>query len=162
MSVRSPSKLKGIFAELRQKIASGVFKAGERLATPSEVSKAFECSVGMAGRAISTLIHEGLVEQRPGPGTRVIKNVTDGRSVDPDAFALIYPGEQHKGIWRTDKVFQDAAREAGRRVVMPTTGLDFQKETEFVGRLSGFDVRGTAVSPIIRNIFPNTVESYQQ
>jgi DNA-binding LacI/PurR family transcriptional regulator len=149
MHVRSPSKLNGIFTDLRQKIASGVFKEGEHLPTTTELSKAFECSVGMAGKAIAMLIHEGLVEQRRGLGTRVIKNVTEGRSVQLDAFAFIYPGEQHEGIWRTAKGFQDAAREAGRRVVMLTTGLDFQKETEFVGRLSEFDVRGAAVFPII-------------
>jgi DNA-binding LacI/PurR family transcriptional regulator len=107
-----------------------------------------ECSVGMAGKAIAMLIHEGLVEQRQGLGTRVLKNVREDRSAQLDAFAFIYPSELHEGIWRTARGFQDAAREAGRRVVMLSTGLDFQKETEFIARLSEFDVRGAAVFPI--------------
>jgi len=49
------------------------------------------------------------------------------------------------------KGFQDAAKEAGRRVVMLSTGLDYQKETEFIARLSEFDVRGAVVYPIIPN-----------
>src|SRR5690606_18859873 len=52
-------------------------------------------------------------------------------------------------IWRTVKGFQDAARDAKRRVVMLTTGLDYEKETDYLFKLSEFDVRGTVIYPIV-------------
>jgi DNA-binding LacI/PurR family transcriptional regulator len=98
---------------------------------------------------LALLVHEGFVERKARAGTTVTYGATEPALTQLDAFAFIYPSEQHEGIWRTVKGFQDAAREAGRRVVMLTTGLDYQKETEFLSRLSEFDVRGAVVYPII-------------
>jgi len=138
-------KVKGIYDDLRQKILGGTFQKGDRLPTTAELSKAFGCSVGMVSKAISMLIHDGIVEQRRGLGTRVIKT----QSVQLDAYAFIYPSEQHEGIRRIAQGFQEAARLAERRVVMVSVGMDFRKEGEIVGRLGEFDVRGAVVYPVL-------------
>jgi len=102
-------------------------------------------------KAFGLLVHDGLVERKARAGTHVLRNsiAAEHAKVHLDAFAFIYPSEQHEGIWRAVKGFQDAARDCGRRVVMLTTGLDYKKEAELVGRLSEFDVRGAVVYPII-------------
>jgi DNA-binding LacI/PurR family transcriptional regulator len=148
MNVRSQNKLVGIYTDLREKITSGVFKKGDRLPTTSDLSKAMGCSVGMAGKAVAMLLQEGLVEQRQGLGTRVIKNVGEDRSGQLDAFAFIYPSNKHEGICRVLQGFHDAAGEADRRVVALRYGTDFQKEIEFVSRLSEFDARGVVIYPL--------------
>jgi len=145
MSLRSTSRLKGIYADLRQKITGGIFKEGDRLPTTEELAKAFECSVGMASKAIAMLVNEGLVEQRRGLGTRVLKS----HSVRLDAVAFIYPSEQHEGTRRIGQGFQDAAHEVDRRVIMLSTGTDYRKEGEIIGRLGEFDVKGAVVYPVL-------------
>mgnify|MGYP001317666836 CR=1 FL=1 len=117
----------------------------------SELAERFRCSLGTVSKALALLAHEGFVERKARAGTTVTYGF---RETSPgvgtlDALAFIYPSEQHEGVWRTVKGFQDAAREAGRRVVMLTTGLDYQKEVEYVSRLSEFDVRGAVIYPVI-------------
>jgi len=145
MSDRSPSKQKDVYDDLRQKIAGGIFKEGDLLPTTQELSKAFKCSVGMVSKAITRLIHEGLVEQRRRLGTRVIKN----RSVQLDAVAFIFPSEHHEGIRRIGQGFQEAAHAVQRRVVMLSTGTDYHQEGEIIGRLDEFDVKGAVVYPVL-------------
>jgi GntR family transcriptional regulator of arabinose operon len=149
--VRSPKKTQAIYTRLREEILSGVWAAGSKLPNETELAQQFNCSLGTVSKALALLVHEGFVERKARAGTTVIYGTEQSPSAlgQLDAFAFIYPSEQHEGIWRTVKGFQDAAREAGRRVVMLTTGLDYQKETEFVSRLSEFDVRGAVIYPVI-------------
>ncbi|MEJ0000598.1 MAG: hypothetical protein WDO13_16415 [Verrucomicrobiota bacterium] len=99
------------------------------------------------------LVQEGLIERKPRAGTRVIRRV--GRSapaaLDLDACAFVCPGDEHEGVWRTARGFQQAAFHAGRRTLMLSTGTDFRKEAEIVGRLGEFNVRGAALFPVITN-----------
>ncbi|HSI07045.1 MAG: LacI family DNA-binding transcriptional regulator [Rariglobus sp.] len=152
MASRTPQKLSNIHAELRQRILSGDWKVGEKLPKEGELAAKFECSLGTVSKAMALLAHEGLVERRPRAGTRVLGNTPNAagravRSAELDAYAFIYPSEQHEGIWRTVKGFQHAAHDAQRRVLMLTSGLDYSKEAEFIGRLGEFDVRGAVVYP---------------
>ncbi len=149
--VRPPKKLHAIYGALREEIVAGIWTVGSKLPNETEIAQRFGCSLGTVSKALALLVHEGFVERRARAGTTVIYGTAESSAAlgQLDAFAFIYPSEQHEGIWRTVKGFQDAAREAGRRVVMLTTGLDYQKETEFIARLSEFDVRGAVVYPII-------------
>jgi DNA-binding LacI/PurR family transcriptional regulator len=147
--VRPPKKLHAVYTQLREEISSGEWKSGTKLPNETEIAHRFECSLGTVSKALALLVHEGFVERKARAGTTVVYGSAVSTSTQLDAFAFIYPSEQHEGIWRTVKGFQDAAREAGRRVVMLTTGLDYQKETEFISRLSEFDVRGAVVYPIL-------------
>ncbi len=149
--VRSPKKTHAVYTRLREEIIAGTRAAGSKMPNETELARQFDCSLGTVSKALAVLVHEGFVERKARAGTTVIYGTdkTSGSHSQLDAFAFIYPSEQHEGIWRTVKGFQDAAREAGRRVVMLTTGLDYQKETEFIARLPEFDVRGAVVYPII-------------
>lgn len=147
--VRPPKKLQAIYSQLREGIVSGEWPTGTKLPNETEIAQRFDCSLGTVSKALALLVHEGFVERRARAGTTVIYGSVDPAASQLDAFAFIYPSEQHEGIWRTVKGFQDAAREVGRRVVMLTTGLDYQKESEFIARLSEFDVRGAVVYPFI-------------
>ena len=149
MPLRSPHKVSAIHDELRQKILNGEWREGVKLPTESELAVQFDCSTGTVNKAMALLAHEGFVERRARAGTRVLGLGGRGESsaVELDSYAFIYPSEQHEGIWRTVKGFQEAAHAASRRVLMFTTGTDYHKEAEYISRLSEFRVRGAIVYP---------------
>ena len=136
---------------LRQAILDGVWKAGERLPSEIELAARFHCSAGTINKAAALLAHEGLIERRRRTGMRVLNT----KAKDPprggrlDAFAFIHPSELHDCIFRTVRGFHAEASEGGRRVVTLTTGSDFRKEAEFIGRLSEFDVKGVVIDPLL-------------
>mgnify|MGYP001312247379 FL=1 len=149
---RSSPKVEAIHAELRQSLLNGVWKAGDRIPTETELAARFECSPGTINKAVALLVHEGLIERGRRTGMRVLRNSAApalGNGVELDAFAFIYPSERHEGIHRMARGFQDAALERGRRLVMLPTGTDYNKEAEFIGRLAEFDVKGAVVVPLI-------------
>ena len=150
MSARTSKKLETIHADLRDKILTRQWREGDRLPTETELAAHFGCAIGTVSKAIALLAHDGFVKRRTRLGTQVVWSPGKSNVTQLDSFAFIYPSEQHEGIWRTVKGFQDAARERERRVVMLTTGTDYRKEAEYVGRLSEFDVRGAVVYPILQ------------
>jgi len=151
MQLGMHSKVENVYRALEDRIFKGVWPVGTFIPPEGELMGEFACGRSTVGTAIARLAHEGLVERRKRAGTRVLRNsIERGSSLKSlDAFAFIYPSEQHEGIWRTVKGFQDAALEADRRVMMLSTGADYAKEAEFIGRLSEFDVRGAVVYPIL-------------
>ncbi len=153
MEIERPakSKLGEIFALLRGRISSGEWKVGAQLPTEIELANEFCCHRSTVSKALAQLAHEGLVERRRKTGTRVIRD-RESRgpaAVELDAFAFIYPSEQHEGIWRTVKGFQGAASKEQRRIVTLTFGTDYQKEAELIARLREFDIRAAAIYPLI-------------
>jgi len=147
--IHAPKKVTAVYSCLREEILSGKWAFGVKLPKESEIATRFDCSLGTVSKALGLLVHEGFVERRARAGTTVTYGAEVPDESQFDSVAFIYPSEQHEGIWRTVKGFQDAARETGRRVMMLTTGLDYQKEAEYIARLSEFDVRGAVVYPII-------------
>lgn len=147
--VRPPKKLQKVYDQVRKEILEGHWAVGDKLPGEPEMAEKFACSPGTVSKALTLLAHEGFVKRRARAGTTVLEGPEEKARTQLDAFAFIYPSEQHEGVWRTVKGFQAAANEAGRRVVMLTTGLDYQKETEFIARLSEFDVRGAVIYPIV-------------
>jgi len=145
------TKADAIQAELRREILNQEWKVGDKLPSDGVLAERFGCSIATASKAVSLLAHDGLVERRPRAGTRVVRNTPEPESTAPqlDSFAFIYPSEQHEGIWRTVRGFQDAANASGRRVIMLSTGSDYRKEAEYISRLSEFDVRGAVIYPVI-------------
>lgn len=145
----SSSKIGLIQTELQQGILRKQWKVGEKLPTEVELARHFGCSVGTVNKAVSLLAHNGMVERKPRMGTRVLSNSMSGSGVKLDAFAFICPSDQHEGVWRAMKGFQQAAQENGRRMLMLTAGTDYQKEVEIIGRLAEFDVLGAALYPVV-------------
>jgi GntR family transcriptional regulator of arabinose operon len=149
------NKLERIHTEMRDRIISGKFQVGEPLPIENQLAAEFGCSIGTISKALALLKHEGFIERRTRAGTRVINrsgivsNPLPTKDLALDAFALIYPTQQHEGIWRNVRGFQEAAREASRRTVMLSVGLDLRKETELIARLAEFDVKGAVIYPVL-------------
>lgn len=155
MQAESVKKLDQVYAEIEKRLLSGQWKVGERIPTESALAGEFGCSMGTVSKAIARLTHThaGVLERRTRGGTRVMRDIREaaggGASLDLDAFAMVFPGEPHEGIWAVVRGFQQAAQAVGRRAVLLTSGPDVRKEAEIIGRLAEFDVKGAAVYPIL-------------
>jgi DNA-binding LacI/PurR family transcriptional regulator len=153
--VASPSKtkLECAFQNLQQRILEGTWKCGERIPTEAELALELGLSQGTVNKALARLAHDGLVERKRCGGTRVLRNSPRHERPRPqlDAVAFVYPSEQHEGIRRIVQGFQEAAHAVERRVVMLSTGTDYHKEGEIIGRLDEFDVKGAVVCPVLPN-----------
>ena len=151
MAVRKIKKLDLVFNELERRILNKVWKVGDQIPPEQALAAEFKCSRSTIGMAIAQLDHGGLVERRVRTGTHVISN-TPNRQTAPlqlDACAFIYPSEQHEGVARMVKGFQQAAHELDRRVVLMSTGANIQKESEIISRLGEFDVKGAVIFPMM-------------
>lgn len=149
----SLTKQSFVFAQLYNRISTGVWVVGDQIPTEEELAAEFQCSRGTVGRAIARLVQERLVERRTRSGTRVIRTALPGNpaSIDLDACAFIYPGDQHEGGWRMLRGFQQSAFAVKRRTLTLSAGTDFRQEAEIVGRLSEFNVKGAVLFPVITN-----------
>ncbi|PAW77806.1 MAG: hypothetical protein B9S32_09390 [Verrucomicrobia bacterium Tous-C9LFEB] len=162
MATTVSAKLEQVYTPLREGILSGRWKVGDRIPTENELSAEYHCSRGTVGRALARLVQEGLVERRTSDGTRVIRTELSP-SVTPlelDACAFVYPSQRHEGMWRTLLGFQEAADVVARRVVSLSTGTDFRKEAEIIGRLDDFSVLGAVLLPVI--LGPKEMAYYTQ
>ncbi len=139
---------------LLERIESGIYPQGECLPTESELAEELAVSRGTVSKALASLVHLGLVERRPRVGTKVVERT--GAPVPAkhnlNAFAFIYPGEHHPGIWQIVSGFNEAAQSVGRRTLLLSVGSDFEKEAQILNHLSDFNVRAVAVYPLIVNV----------
>jgi len=147
--VSTQRKTTVIHAVLREEILGGVWAVGGQLPNEVEMARRFGCSAGTVNKAVALLVHEGLVVRKNRSGTRVISNslTPHPRQAQLDAFAFIYPSDKHESIWRTVSGFQDAARDAGRRILTLTTAADQRRDAELFSRLEEFDVKGAVIYP---------------
>jgi len=145
------SKSDCVYDALAERIRDGTWPVDCVIPSEMELSLEFACSRSTIGKAVARLVHEGLVERKRRAGTRVVRNSPGGgrHAVELDAFAFICPSQQHEGIRRIVQGFQEAAHAVQRRVVMVTTGMNFRKEGEIIGRLDEFDVKGAVVYPVL-------------
>jgi DNA-binding LacI/PurR family transcriptional regulator len=145
------NKAGSIHSELRRRLLDGEWEDGERLPSESEFAETFSCSIGTVSKAVSLLVHDGIVRRSPRTGIRA--SVGAGTPADfstserPGAFAFIYPSAQHESTRRMMKSFERISGEHHRQVVAIESGVIYQRKADFIRRLLNQDIRGTAIAP---------------
>ncbi len=147
--VKNSRKQSIISQQLRKEVLSG--EINDKLPTEKELSERFQCSTGTISKAVALLVHEGLVERKPRDGTRILRNQKSlkAEELDLNAFAFISPSDQHEGLWRMLRGFQQRAQEKNRRIVMLTADIDSRREMELISRLAEFEVQGAIIHPMV-------------
>lgn len=114
---------KEIADELREKIKSGEFAAGERLPTETELERLYGASRNTIRIAVTNLVHEGLIHIQSGRGTFVSKG--------PIPFFVILSHEEGgDGSGSSLDSYSAGVRAAGRK-----PGIrDFETRIEYPGR----------------------------
>jgi len=151
MHTTNHSKSDQVYDALAERILDGRWPVDSIIPSEMELAAEFGCSRSTIGKAVARLVHEVFVERKRRVGTRVIRNSPgrDRRTVELDAYAFVYPSEQHEGIRRIAQGFQEAAHAVQRRVVLLSTCAGIRKEGEIISRLGEFDVKGAVVYPVL-------------
>jgi GntR family transcriptional regulator len=114
---------KEIADELREKIRSGEFAAGRRLPTEPELERLFGASRNTIRIAVTTLVHEGLIQIQPGRGMFVPEG--------PIPFFVILSREEGgDGTGSALDSYSSGVRAAGRKPSI----RDFETRIEYPDR----------------------------
>ncbi|GAA1817279.1 GntR family transcriptional regulator [Actinomadura chokoriensis] len=114
---------KEIADELREKIRSGEFAAGRRLPTEPELERLFGASRNTIRIAVTTLVHEGLIQIQPGRGMFVPEG--------PIPFFVILSREEGgDGTGSSLDSYSSGVRAAGRKPSI----RDFETRIEYPDR----------------------------
>lgn len=153
MQAESLKKLDYVYQQLEHRITTGYWKVGQKIPTEAELAVEYQCSRGTVSKAVARLTHEGMVVRKTRAGTIIIRDTVDskGPSLDLDACAFICPSDQHEGIWRIARGFQQSAHHANRRTIVLSTGNEFARESEIINRLTEFNVKGAVIYSVIPN-----------
>ena len=150
-SAKPKLKVDAIREVLLTRIRNGTYPKDSILPTENELAEEFTASRGTVSKALASLVHLGVVERKPRVGTRVVdmSGTAAASGTDLDAYAFIYPGERHPGIWRIVSAFNEAAQEAGHRTMLLSAGSDFEKETALLNNIGELKVTAAAVYPLV-------------
>ncbi len=142
-------------AVLRDELRRGGYKPGEKLMPQRQISDISNLGYSTVNRAISTLIHEGLVESRKGAGTFVCDNTATasdtpgGEAIEYfKAFTLVVPALE-PGIYASlQHGFCDEASKTRHQVVVCCSNEDMNKQSDAVLQLLDQRVAGVALAPL--------------
>jgi len=138
-------------AILRDELKSGRYKPGEKLMPLRKLSDVSKLGYSTVNRAISTLVHEGLLEAKKGAGTFVASHAgSAGRPVEREqlrAFTLILP-ELEPGIYASlQHGFCEAASTLRHQVIVSCTDANLHKQSDLVLQLIDQRVAGIGLVP---------------
>jgi DNA-binding LacI/PurR family transcriptional regulator len=141
-----------VVAYLRAGIADGTFVAGAQIPTEHALVEQFGVSRGTVRHAMSTLVHEGLLERVRGRGTFVRSiaalplPLTAAKVEKRIGVILSHPGGEME--LRTLVGIESAARERGYAVSFSYTDEDAQQQAYEIQRLRADRVAGLIIFPI--------------
>ena len=153
-------KIDVIARQLERRVQSGEFPIDSFLPTENELVKQYHCSRGTIGKALDRLKQRGLIQRNTRTGTRVVRHEPISTLPTLDAFAFVFPSQDHPPMWQALRGFQAEAEKVGRRVVMMSYGFDFNRECEILSRLSEFTIQAVALYPIVDR--PDSAQSLAQ
>ncbi|MGX7163603.1 GntR family transcriptional regulator [Enterococcus massiliensis] len=85
-----------VYLDIKQKIALGKFKVGEKLPTGDALSELYNTSKLTVKKGVDLLVSEGLVRSRSGFGTEVLRKPIDNSKVfGPNEGLFDVMGEEH-------------------------------------------------------------------
>ena len=73
--MKETSVYKQIAESIRQQAIDGKFKPGDRLPSVRQMALQWGCTLGTVQKAYQELSRQGLIDSRPGRGTRITKNI---------------------------------------------------------------------------------------
>jgi len=99
-----------IVDQIRELIAAGQIKPGDRLPPERELAELFKASRNSVRDAIRVLEQMGLTESRQGDGTYV-RTVSVEELAEPLALMLLQSRQQMRELWEVRRVFEPAIAE---------------------------------------------------
>ncbi|NLX05412.1 MAG: GntR family transcriptional regulator [Phycisphaerae bacterium] len=120
-----------VFAEVRERIRDGRWKAGDRIPPEPELCRQFEVSRSTIRQAVEMLIREGLLQRRQGVGTFVLDRSGPRRSVGLSDFTV----QVLQGQLRIERKLIDSRLMAADEEVAARLGIATGSRVRVVQRL---------------------------
>lgn len=137
---------------IREKIAKGEYKIGDKIPTTSELCRNYEVSLTTVRRAILDLIAEGLLKGAPGKGTFVLARERPTQRRQTKLVGVIFTDVISNPFFLT--LFQgvsDWVSARGYHLVVSASNNSPEKEARLLQELVEKGVEGFIVAPALLN-----------
>ncbi|MFH0991216.1 MAG: GntR family transcriptional regulator [bacterium] len=172
MNVSAPLYVQ-VANDIKAKIVSGALKAGDQLATQSELAKQYSVSLITIKKAISELIREGVVYARAGKGTYITKSTNRVDFSKLKTIGFVLRDLESPFFSRILSSVEKTLSEERYNLLLSSTAGRDDKEDTMIQHFLEIGVSGLIIasmsreyiaSPIIRQLhrehFPYVVVSY--
>jgi DNA-binding LacI/PurR family transcriptional regulator len=162
-----------IVDDIKSKIASKEYKAGDQLGSHAELSSSYGVSLITVKKALATLVNEGRVFSRVGKGTYVAQRTMEAHQNGHPTIGLVIRDIRSPFFSRVMHSVEDAAYELGYHVLISNSSGKAEKEEAQIARFREFGVNGMIIAsmshkyhatPTIRKMlhhrFPFVMVSY--
>ena len=162
-----------IVDDIKSKIAAKQLKAGDQLGSHAELASSYHVSLITVKKALTTLIHEGIVFTRVGKGTYVARpTIARPANIHP-TIGLVIRDIRSPFFSRVMHSVEDAAYKLGFHVLLSNTSDEAGKEEAQIAQFQEYGVKGLIIAsmshkyyatPTIRKLldeeFPFVMVSY--
>jgi DNA-binding LacI/PurR family transcriptional regulator len=162
-----------IIDDIKSKIASKHFKAGDQIGSHAELVSMYDVSLITVKKALTTLIQQGVLYSRVGKGTYVAQFSPDTHEEQHPTIGLVLQDIRSPFFSRVMHSVADGAYEMGYHVLLANSSGKPEKEDAQIARFRTFGVKGMIIasmsheyhaSPTIRKLcqegFPFVMVSY--
>jgi DNA-binding LacI/PurR family transcriptional regulator len=162
-----------IVDDIKSKIAAGKLKADDQLGSHAELAALYGVSLITVKKALTTLIHEGVVFSRVGKGTYVALPTHVNRVDAQPTIGLVLRDIRSPFFSRVMHSVEDAAYKLGYQVLLSNSSGKAEKEEAQIAQFRKFGVKGMIIAsmshkyhatPTIRRLlrerFPFVMVSY--
>jgi LacI family transcriptional regulator len=162
-----------IVDDIKSKIAAKKLKADDQLGSHAELAANYSVSLITVKKALTTLIHEGVVFSRVGKGTYVARPSSVSRVDAHPTIGLVLRDIRSPFFSRVMHSVEDAAYKLGYQVLLSNSSGKAEKEEAQIAQFRKFGVKGMIIAsmshkyyatPTIRRLlrekFPFVMVSY--
>jgi LacI family transcriptional regulator len=162
-----------IVDDIKSKIAAKELKADDQLGSHAELAANYGVSLITVKKALTTLIHEGVVFSRVGKGTYVARPSSVSRVEAHPTIGLVLRDIRSPFFSRVMHSVEDAAYKLGYQVLLSNSSGKAEKEEAQIAQFRKFGVKGMIIAsmshkyhatPTIRRLlrekFPFVMVSY--
>jgi DNA-binding LacI/PurR family transcriptional regulator len=137
-------------------------KANDRLPSRLELCKKLDTTRMTLDKAINELVTEGLLFSRRGDGTYVA-GVDDQMSISTgQSWGVIVRDVRKVFYSEIVRGVEDVAQSYGINIILGNSDEDFEKQEQYIKRLSHSGVSGLIIAPVVNNDAQRTYRFYCQ
>jgi len=138
-----------IVDDLKEKIASGDLKPGDRIETQSELARKYKVSLITVKNALALLVNEGLLFARAGKGTFVLEGSSGGtRLSGHKTIGLVLRDLNHPYFSMIVQSVEERAYEMGFNVLLSGSSGNIEKEEGQIEKFRRMGVDGLVIASL--------------
>ncbi len=138
-----------IVKDLRDKIARGELKPGEKIETQAELARKYKVSLITVRNALALLVSEGLLLPRAGKGTFVLEGRSKGIDFsDHRSIGLVLRDLNHPYFSMIVRSVEERAYQLGFNVLLSSTSGNLEREENQIDKFRRMGVDGLIIASL--------------